>query len=72
MGMEGEAEAKIVAREVIGRAFDGSIGRLGDDMDLFEFGLDSLQSARIRNVVQRVCVCMSLFTLRLMRHFSRG
>lgn len=58
---EGEAEAKVVVREVIGRTIERSIDGLEDDTDLFEFGLDSLQSTRIRNAIQRVRVRVFIF-----------
>lgn len=52
--VEGEGEAREVVREVIGRTIERPIDGLEDDMDLFDFGLDSLQSTRIRNAIQRV------------------
>lgn len=51
---EGEGKAKVVVREVIGRTIEWPIEGLEDDTDLFNFGLDSLQSTRIRNAIQRV------------------
>ena len=54
--VEGEAEARVVVREVIRRTIERPIDGLEDDTDLFDFGLDSLQSTRIRNVIQRVRV----------------
>ena len=54
--VEGEAEARVIVREVIGRIIERSIDGLDDDTDLFDFGLDSLRSTRIRNALQRVRV----------------
>ncbi|KAF8839463.1 L-aminoadipate-semialdehyde dehydrogenase [Paxillus ammoniavirescens] len=51
--LEGEDEARVVVRELIGQTIERSIDNLVDDADLFEFGLDSLQSTRIRNAIQR-------------------
>jgi hypothetical protein len=53
--LEGEDEARVVVRELIGQTIERPIDNLVDDTDLFEFGLDSLQSTRIRNAIQRVC-----------------
>lgn len=61
--VEGEAEARAVVREVIGRTIERPIDGLGDDADLFDFGLDSLQSTRIRGVIQRVRMFGSLLRL---------
>lgn len=55
-----EADAKMAIRDIIGKTVDRPINYLQDDTDLFEFGLDSLQSSRIRNTIQRVS---SLFTI---------
>lgn len=52
--VEGESEARRVVREVIGKTIERPIDGLGDDTDLFDFGVDSLQSTRIRNAIQRV------------------
>ena len=52
--MDGEGEARMVVREVIGRTIERPLDGLEDDTDLFDFGLDSLQSTRIRNAIQRV------------------
>ncbi|KIJ19149.1 hypothetical protein PAXINDRAFT_161353 [Paxillus involutus ATCC 200175] len=51
--LEGEDEARVVVRELIGQTIERPIDNLVDDTDLFEFGLDSLQSTRIRNAIQR-------------------
>ncbi|KAG6378292.1 male sterility protein-domain-containing protein [Boletus reticuloceps] len=51
--VEKEREARVVVREVIGRMIERPIDGLEDDTDLFDFGLDSLQSSRIRNAIQR-------------------
>ncbi|KAH0827399.1 male sterility protein-domain-containing protein [Lanmaoa asiatica] len=51
--VEGEGEARVVVREVILRTIERPIDGLEDDADLFDFGLDSLQSTRIRNTIQR-------------------
>ncbi|KAN0090779.1 hypothetical protein V8E55_004345 [Tylopilus felleus] len=53
--LEGELESKdkLRAEEVIGRTIEWPIEGLEDDTDLFNFGLDSLQSTRIRNAIQR-------------------
>ncbi|KAG1723799.1 putative aminoadipate reductase [Suillus lakei] len=48
-----EAEARTAIRDIIGKTVDGPIDSLEDDTDLFGFGLDSLQSSRIRNTIQR-------------------
>ena len=45
--VEAEGEAKVVLREVIGRTIERPIDGLEDDTDLFDFGFDSLQSARV-------------------------
>ena len=58
--VEWEAEARVVVREVIRRTIERPIDGLEDDTDLFDFGLDSLQSTRIRNAIQRVRVFLSL------------
>lgn len=52
--VEGEGETRMVVREVIGRTIERPMDGLEDDTDLFDFGLDSLQSTRIRNAIQRV------------------
>lgn len=49
-----EADARTAIRDVIGKTVDRPIDSLEDDTDLFDFGLDSLQSSRIRNTIQRV------------------
>lgn len=54
--VEGEVEARVVVREVIEKMIERPINGLEDDTDLFDFGLDSLQSSRIRNAIQRVRV----------------
>ncbi|EIW83278.1 L-aminoadipate-semialdehyde dehydrogenase [Coniophora puteana RWD-64-598 SS2] len=46
-------EAKQVIRELMGKTIEKPIDKLTDDTDLFEFGLDSLQSSRVRNAIQR-------------------
>ncbi|KAF8441638.1 L-aminoadipate-semialdehyde dehydrogenase [Boletus edulis BED1] len=51
--VEKEGEARVVVRDVIGRMIERPIDGLEDDTDLFDFGLDSLQSGRIRNAIQR-------------------
>ncbi|KAG8213592.1 L-aminoadipate-semialdehyde dehydrogenase [Butyriboletus roseoflavus] len=51
--VEGEGEAREILREVIERTIERPMDGLEDDTDLFDFGLDSLQSTRIRNAVQR-------------------
>ncbi|KAG2150554.1 L-aminoadipate-semialdehyde dehydrogenase [Suillus clintonianus] len=48
-----EAEARTAIRDIIGMTVDRPIDSLEDDTDLFDFGLDSLQSSRIRNTIQR-------------------
>ncbi|KAG1858184.1 L-aminoadipate-semialdehyde dehydrogenase [Suillus subluteus] len=48
-----EAEARIAIRDIISKTVDRLIDNLEDDTDLFDFGLDSLQSSRIRNTIQR-------------------
>ncbi|KAG2059105.1 L-aminoadipate-semialdehyde dehydrogenase [Suillus hirtellus] len=48
-----EADARTAIRDVIGKTVDRPIDSLEDDTDLFDFGLDSLQSSRIRNTIQR-------------------
>ncbi|KAG1775414.1 L-aminoadipate-semialdehyde dehydrogenase [Suillus placidus] len=48
-----EAEARTAIRDIIGKTVDRPIDSLEDDTDLFDFGLDSLQSSRIRNTIQR-------------------
>ncbi|KAG2146015.1 putative aminoadipate reductase [Suillus bovinus] len=48
-----EVDARTVIRGVIGKTVDTPINSLEDDTDLFDFGLDSLQSSRIRNTIQR-------------------
>ncbi|KAG2088169.1 L-aminoadipate-semialdehyde dehydrogenase [Suillus discolor] len=48
-----EADARMAIRDVIGKTVDQPIDSLEDDTDLFDFGLDSLQSSRIRNTIQR-------------------
>ncbi|KAJ8588018.1 hypothetical protein M405DRAFT_934390 [Rhizopogon salebrosus TDB-379] len=48
-----EAEARMAIRDIIGKTVDRPIDNLQDDTDLFDFGLDSLQSSRIRNTIQR-------------------
>lgn len=55
-----ETEARMVIRDIIGKTVERPISNLQDDTDLFDFGLDSLQSSRIRNTIQRVS---SLFTI---------
>ena len=52
--VEGEREARAAVREVIDRTIERPLDELEDDTDLFDFGLDSLQSSRIRNAIQRV------------------
>ncbi|KAG2076388.1 L-aminoadipate-semialdehyde dehydrogenase [Suillus decipiens] len=47
-----EAEARTAIRDIISKTVD-KIDSLEDDTDLFNFGLDSLQSSRIRNTIQR-------------------
>jgi aryl carrier-like protein len=49
-----ETEARMAIRDVISKTVDRPIDSLNDDTDLFDFGLDSLQSSRIRNTIQRV------------------
>ncbi|KAF9219622.1 L-aminoadipate-semialdehyde dehydrogenase [Gyrodon lividus] len=49
----GEADARATVRELIGKTIERPTDNLEDDTDLFEFGLDSLQSTRIRNAIQR-------------------
>jgi hypothetical protein len=49
-----EAEARTAIRDIISKMVDRPINNLEDDTDLFNFGLDSLQSSRIRNAIQRV------------------
>jgi len=49
-----EADAKVAIRDIIGKTIERPINNLQDDTDLFDFGLDSLQSSRIRNTIQRV------------------
>ncbi|KAH7929842.1 putative aminoadipate reductase [Leucogyrophana mollusca] len=51
--VSGDQEAKAVIRDLIGKTIERPIDYLQDDTDLFEFGLDSLQSTRIRNAIQR-------------------
>ncbi|KAH7912004.1 L-aminoadipate-semialdehyde dehydrogenase [Hygrophoropsis aurantiaca] len=51
--ISGEQEAKIIIRALIGKTIERPLDNLQDDTDLFEFGLDSLQSTRIRNAIQR-------------------
>ncbi|KAG2036041.1 L-aminoadipate-semialdehyde dehydrogenase [Suillus americanus] len=46
------AEARTAIRDIIAKTV-GPIDSLEDDTDLFDFGLDSLQSSRIRNTIQR-------------------
>lgn len=48
-----ETEARMAIRDVISKTVDRPIDSLNDDTDLFDFGLDSLQSSRIRNTIQR-------------------
>ncbi|KAG0707371.1 L-aminoadipate-semialdehyde dehydrogenase, partial [Suillus ampliporus] len=48
-----EVEARTAIRDIIRKTVDRPIGSLEDDTDLFDFGLDSLQSSRIRNTIQR-------------------
>ncbi|KAG1862517.1 L-aminoadipate-semialdehyde dehydrogenase [Suillus subalutaceus] len=48
-----EAEARTAIRDIISKTVDRPIDNLEDDTDLFDFGLDSLQSSRIRNTIQR-------------------
>lgn len=48
-----EAEARTAIRGIISKMVDRPINNLEDDTDLFNFGLDSLQSSRIRNAIQR-------------------
>ncbi|KAG1719306.1 L-aminoadipate-semialdehyde dehydrogenase [Suillus lakei] len=48
-----ETEARTAIRDIIGKTVDGPIDSLEDETDLFGFGLDSLQSSRIRNTIQR-------------------
>jgi hypothetical protein len=52
--LNNEAEARMAIRDIIGKTVDRPIDNLQDDTDLFDFGLDSLQSSRIRNTIQRV------------------
>jgi aryl carrier-like protein len=61
--VEGEREAMVVVRDVIGRTIERSLDGLEDDTDLFDFGLDSLQSTRIRDAIQRVRAFESLLDL---------
>ncbi|KIJ67974.1 hypothetical protein HYDPIDRAFT_83419 [Hydnomerulius pinastri MD-312] len=51
--LSGEAEARAVVRELIGKTIERPIDNLEDNTDIFDFGLDSLQSTRIRNAIQR-------------------
>ncbi|KAG1732264.1 putative aminoadipate reductase [Suillus paluster] len=51
--LNNKAEARGVIRDIIGKTIDRPIDDLEDDTDLFNFGLDSLQSSRIRNTIQR-------------------
>ncbi|KAG1862520.1 L-aminoadipate-semialdehyde dehydrogenase [Suillus subalutaceus] len=48
-----EAEARTAIRDIISKTVDRPIDNLEDDTDLFDFGLDSLQSSRIRNTIKR-------------------
>ena len=52
--VKAEGEAKVALIEVIGRTIERPIDGLEDDTDFFDFGFDSLQSARVRNAIQRV------------------
>ncbi|EGO25232.1 putative aminoadipate reductase [Serpula lacrymans var. lacrymans S7.9] len=51
--LEGEEEARRFVKKLIGETIERPIDNLEDDTDLFEWGLDSLQSTRIRNAIQR-------------------
>ncbi|KAH7888517.1 L-aminoadipate-semialdehyde dehydrogenase, partial [Phlebopus sp. FC_14] len=51
--MNGEAEARMIVRELIQKTVERPLDHLEGDTDLFDFGLDSLQSTRIRNAIQR-------------------
>ena len=68
--VEGEAKAKAAVRELIGKTIERPTDRLEDDTDLFGFGLDSLQSSRIRNAIQRACSSISCWNRRLIKHSS--
>ncbi|KAG1808219.1 L-aminoadipate-semialdehyde dehydrogenase [Suillus subaureus] len=48
-----EVEARTAIKDIISKTVDRPIDNLEDDTDLFDFGLDSLQSSRIRNTIQR-------------------
>ena len=65
--VEGEVEARAAVRELIGRTIEKPIDYLDDDTDLFGFGLDSLQSTRVRNALQRVRVIVCLLELEAKR-----
>ncbi|OAX43282.1 L-aminoadipate-semialdehyde dehydrogenase [Rhizopogon vinicolor AM-OR11-026] len=51
--LNSEADARMTVRDIIGRMVERPIDNLQDNTDLFDFGLDSLQSSRIRNAIQR-------------------
>jgi hypothetical protein len=57
VGSEGKIRVK--ERRDYWRAIQRPIDGLEDDTDLFDFWFDSLQSTRIRNAIQRVCVFVS-------------
>ena len=60
MRVEGVREAREAVKEIIRRTVERPIDGLEDGTDLFDFGLDSLQSTWIRNTIQRVCAFVSL------------
>ena len=71
MRVEGVREAREAVKEIIRRTVERPIDGLEDDTDLFDFGLDSLQSTRIRNAIQRVRAFVSLPGLVLIGGFYR-